>query len=168
MHKMQKLQSAFEYITTYSWAILILAIVLGLLYVLNLFTPQPYSQTQCVLGQDLACQNTYINTTGALYLQVLSSGNDPINITAIGCTQNSTTTHMKKFTTASQIYLPIGSSYTFGIQCYASTGGKISLNTGDVFSGGVIINYTDEVTGFNQTVVGKIVTRAQPVIVALT
>ena len=161
MHKPLRLQSALEYLTTYAWALLVIAIVLGVIFSLNLFNSNNYVSTQCTLGQALACENAYLNENGILTLKVLQYGSDPINITAYGCTQNSTLTRMK--TLANPIAIPIGSSETLAIQCYDDAGNPVSASIGTVFTGGIIINYTDEVTGTPSTVTGKIVTKAQPV-----
>ena len=161
MRKPLRLQSALEYLTTYSWALLVIAIVLGVIFSLNLFNSNNYVSTQCTLGQALACENAYLNENGILTLKVLQSGSDPINITAYGCTQNSTLTRMQML--ANPISIPIGSSETLAIQCYNNAGNPVSASIGTVFTGGIIINYTDEVTGTPSTVTGKIVTKAQPV-----
>ncbi len=154
-----RMQSAFEYLASYGWAFLIIAIALAALYALNVFNTGNYVKTQCVIGQGLACENAILASNGVLSIEVLQSTSDPINITALGCNQNTTVMDMAAPLNppSNQIYMAIGSSYTFNVTCYTGTGTVISSRTGSDFDGGIIINYTNDVTGLPGTVTGKIV-----------
>ncbi len=63
MHMASKLQSAMEYLMTYGWAILIIAIVLGVLYYLGVFSPQVING--CVAQPDYLCQQLVFNANVA-------------------------------------------------------------------------------------------------------
>ena len=152
-----RVQSAFEFLTTYGWAILLLAVVLGILYGTGLFNPGTFTNTQCFIGAGITCQSAYVSENGMLSLQLLQGTNGPISITAVGCTQNGSITDMQ---TINQVYLPAGKVYTFEVQCYSSSGNKpVSGAVGTVFSGTIIINYTDEQTGIPKTITGKITSK---------
>jgi hypothetical protein len=65
----KKAQSAMEYLMTYGWAILIIAVVLGALFSLGVFTA-PGVQG-CVAGPGFYCQTpSYSHATGAITLTI--------------------------------------------------------------------------------------------------
>ena len=57
MGKRLKAQSAMEYLMTYGWAILIIAVVLGALFSLGVFSGSSLLGTSCVAGPGFYCQN---------------------------------------------------------------------------------------------------------------
>ncbi len=82
-----RLQSAMEYLMTYSWSILIIAIILGALFALGTFSSNSYQGTSCIAITGYLCQSPVLNTTGNL-LATFSNEGYPIIITATGCTTN--------------------------------------------------------------------------------
>ncbi|MGC9205412.1 MAG: hypothetical protein ACP5FN_04040, partial [Candidatus Micrarchaeia archaeon] len=61
-----KAQSAMEYLMTYGWAILIIAVVLGALFSLGVFNGASLLGTSCVAGSGYLCQNPVLSTSGQL------------------------------------------------------------------------------------------------------
>jgi len=60
-------QSAMEYLMTYGWAILIIAVVLGALFALGVFNGATLSGNACVAISAYYCQNPlYLHTSGAI------------------------------------------------------------------------------------------------------
>jgi len=57
MGKRLKAQSAMEYLMTYGWAILIIAVVLGALFSLGVFSGSSIIGTSCIAGPGFYCQN---------------------------------------------------------------------------------------------------------------
>jgi len=57
MGKKLKAQSAMEYLMTYGWAILIIAVVLGALFSLGVFSGSSIIGTSCIAGPGFYCQN---------------------------------------------------------------------------------------------------------------
>jgi len=57
MGKRLKAQSAMEYLMTYGWAILIIAVVLGALFSLGVFSGTSMLGTSCIAGPGFYCQN---------------------------------------------------------------------------------------------------------------
>jgi hypothetical protein len=155
-----KAQSAMEYLTTYGWAILIIAVVLGMIYELNLFNPGQFATQECILPADFNCLSYFLSTNGTISLNIQQATPYPVNITAIGCSSNATITNMIPFIGSNQVYLPISSNYTFSIPCIGSNGKPISISPGQVFTGTLEINYTDVTTGFPKTEVGKVIVKA--------
>jgi len=66
MGKKFKAQSAMEYLMTYGWAILIIAVVLGALFSLGVFSGSSLLGTSCVASPGYYCQNPVLSTSGAL------------------------------------------------------------------------------------------------------
>jgi hypothetical protein len=61
-----KAQSAMEYLMTYGWAILIIAVVLGALFSLGVFS-NPIGSTVCVAGSGFYCSNlAYSHSSGTV------------------------------------------------------------------------------------------------------
>ena len=57
MGKRLKAQSAMEYLMTYGWAILIIAVVLGALFSLGVFSGSSLLGTSCIASPGYYCQN---------------------------------------------------------------------------------------------------------------
>ena len=56
-------QAATEFLTTYGWAILILIIVIGLIYSLNIFNPK--IENTCIGSDPIDCSDVRIKETSA-------------------------------------------------------------------------------------------------------
>jgi len=151
---MFKLQSAMEYLMTYGWAILLLGIVLASLYALGLFSPSSFVQSQCLLQANFGCMNAYITSSGILTVNIEQNTQSPINITSIGCNSNATYSNMKQI--SPPLDLPIGSNYTFTVQCYQGTS-PYSGPVGSLFKGYLLFNYTNLQTGFQNTQIGTLI-----------
>ena len=61
-----KAQSAMEYLMTYSWTILIIAVVLGALFGLGVFNSGGFVGTSCTAASGYACQSPTLTTGGTL------------------------------------------------------------------------------------------------------
>ncbi|MGC8478984.1 MAG: hypothetical protein ACP5NE_03625 [Candidatus Micrarchaeia archaeon] len=154
IYKEKKAQSAMEYLMTYGWAILIISVVLGALYMMGLFNPSTFISSQCIFPAEFSCLNTYMSSNGQLTINIEQSTSSPINITAIGCNTNATTTDMVVESPA--VYVPIGSNVTFtGIQCWSGSS-PYSGTVGSVFHGYIILNYTNIQTGFPHTTIASL------------
>lgn len=154
MSRAIKLQSAMEYLLTYGWALLVLAAVLAVIGWL-LFSA-PTTPQACILSQGLTCQSATISANGMLQLDLLQSTQDPIRITAIGCTTPSSLAYMQGSNPPSNsVNMAVGSNYTFYVQCYSNSA-PFSGSIGTGYSGTLIINYTDTYSGFPSTVYGTI------------
>ncbi|MFP3289571.1 MAG: DUF2341 domain-containing protein [Candidatus Micrarchaeota archaeon] len=65
-----KAQSAMEYLMTYGWAILIVAVVLGALYSLGVFNGAAFLGTSCVSASGFYCTNPTLSTGGVLTVTI--------------------------------------------------------------------------------------------------
>lgn len=150
-----KAQSSIEYITTYGWVVLILAIILATLYALGLFTPSTFVSSVCILPSGFGCLGAYLTSAGNFIVNLQQSTTSPINVTALGCNSNASATNMKVY--APPIYIPIGSNFTGTVPCYGDNSIVFSGSIGTIYRGYIVMNYTDLQTGFPHTIVGSLV-----------
>ncbi len=152
-----RLQSAMEYITTYGWALVVIAIVGAVLFYLQIFNPAP--STTCVLPAGFSCTNLYMSQNGLLSFTILQTTGSPVNMTAAGCNSNTTISSMimeKPYNPPSnQVTVDIGNNYTMAVQCY-SAGHAFSGKVGSSFLGYLIINYTEQDSNLPHTIYGNI------------
>lgn len=149
-----------EYLITYSWAILVVALVIAALFALKVFNPGGVVGTQCILPAGLECTTAFLSSNGLLSLGLLQVTQTPINITAFGCNLNNTISYPANMMQApvnppsNQIRLQIGANYTFNVQCWAGNS-FYTNNPGTYFQGYIFVNYTESTTGFPHTASGK-------------
>jgi len=159
---MKKLQAAMEYLMTYGWAILIIALALGVLYSLGVLNPSRLKPVMCMLPAPFSCQVGGFTTGGKLNITLMQGSGQQMTITAVACVDNShiqsnglpdngcTSSAPYCWTTISSSNavpsnnLASGSSITLiNIQCYPSgSGGFGTQPIGSVFSGTLVVNYT--------------------------
>lgn len=153
--KMQgtRAQSAMEYLTTYGWAILIIAALMAVLYSLNLFNPSSFAPSVCLFPADFSCISTTLSTSGTLSINIQQATSTSINVTAIGCNAGGTYTNMTALSPAD--FIDIGGNMTFTLSCY-SGGAVVSGRAGTLYEGYVVLNYTNLQTGFQHSEMGKI------------
>ncbi len=84
-----KSQSAMEYLMTYGWAILIVAVVLGALFELGIFSGTTFGGNACIPASGYLCNNPVLSTNGLLSVSFGEVGYQ-ITITGVSCSTNST------------------------------------------------------------------------------
>jgi hypothetical protein len=128
--KLKKAQSAMEYLMTYGWAILIIAVVLGALFSLGVFSGTGILGTACIASSGYLCQNPIYLHTGGNVLVTLgqstgtnwasanfmfvpqgqaSSSGLPVTLTSAGFTALGNTLYLTGFTSgqSASITLPV-------------------------------------------------------------
>ncbi len=146
-------QAATEYLTTYGWALLIITIVAAVLIAYRVLSPSTYVSNTCALPGGFGCAGSVLAVNGAFQFNMTQNTGDPVNITAVACDTNQSLVHAMSFVTP--IYVPSGGNYTFAVQCY-SNGAAFNGVIGSLYSGYILINYTDLVTNVQSTTVGTI------------
>lgn len=58
----QKAQAAMEFLTTYSWAFLIILVMIGTLAYFGVFNPQTATGDRCISPPGFVCENYQLNT----------------------------------------------------------------------------------------------------------
>lgn len=148
-------QSAMEYLLTYGWAFLIIAVVLGAMFALGIFNPSQFVGQECFLPAGFSCLSFVLSTNGQLVVNLEQATQSPLNITGYNCTQNSTI-KLIPIIPANQLYLPIGSNQTITMNCYTTGNALAALQPGQLYTGNLGFNYTETTTGFPHVAVGKI------------
>jgi hypothetical protein len=159
-------QSAMEYLMTYGWAILIIAVVLAALFSLNVFNAGSSLGTSCIGQPGFACTTPIISSAGVLSFTLgqgvgytaynviatcissastLTTGTTPFNVigtagAAYGAAVTSPTV------SSSSNSISSGSTVTFsGVQCYSGTTGSTAATPtpiGTAFTGTIWLGYT--------------------------
>ncbi|MGC8568161.1 MAG: hypothetical protein ACP5LP_02880, partial [Candidatus Micrarchaeia archaeon] len=68
--KPKRAQSAMEYLMTYGWAILVIAVVLGALFYTGIFNSSSMMGTVCVAYSGFYCSNPILSTSGILNVTI--------------------------------------------------------------------------------------------------
>ncbi len=153
----KRLQSAMEYLTTYGWAILVIAIVAAVLFSIGVFNPTPPSS--CDLPAGFTCSSVAMSNNGVLTVTLFQTTSTPVNVTAIGCNTNTTVSNtimtIPHNPPSNQVTVQIGSDYTMSLQCYK---GGVAYNglVGSAYSGYLILNYTQQYSGLPHTLYGEL------------
>ncbi len=168
-NKTFKAQSAMEYLMTYGWAILIIAVVLGALFSLGVFSGGNLLGTSCVASPGFLCSNpslsqvsggtlsfTFGQNLGTTIYNIMmacaatsSSGglpNNPAAWNTINTAGSAVSNSQPNINSA--LSLVSGQTQTItGLPCWGTTGTLIGTGAapaaiGTSFSGYVWINYT--------------------------
>ena len=129
-----KSQSAMEYLMTYGWAILIIAVVLGALYSLGIFNGANFLGGTCVASPGYLCSNPLLATDGTLSL---TYGYQGPNVTVVGFACTNTTTAPSSFAPPGSSNLEPGQEESVSVSCPLSS----SATTGTPYSGYLWVEY---------------------------
>ncbi|MCL6089059.1 MAG: hypothetical protein M1530_02745 [Candidatus Marsarchaeota archaeon] len=152
-------QAAMEYLMTYGWALLVIVVVIAILLVINPLQPPQ----GCRFDQiGFTCSDPLVNSTGILFLKVTNGNSNNIILHAVNCTTDKSPTPPAYDKTKFDLNQPMQRQETWelnstkllgvqtsGIQCYDSTGGKLSPAAGSDFSGRLWVFYNNEEDGAN-------------------
>ena len=159
MGKKFKAQSAMEYLMTYGWAILIIAVVLGALFSLGVFSGSSLLGTSCIASPGYLCQNPVLSTSGTLTVLVgQSTGATDYNAIFYVSPQTSSV-GTTGFPTTVYSCAPAGSTVSSGqtVTLSCSTGLPNPSAIGTAFSGYIWLNYSST-SGGPATISQKVAT----------
>jgi hypothetical protein len=127
-------QSAMEYLMTYGWAILIIAVVLGALYSLGIFNGTNFLGNTCIAGTGYLCSNPSLATNGILSFTFGYYGPN-ITVSGFACSSNSISPN--SFSQSGISDLVPGQQEAISVSC------PVSANTiGTSFSGYLWMEYS--------------------------
>ena len=136
-----RLQSAVEYLTTYGWAIILVAVILAALYQLGFFSGTNFITTSCIAESGFNCQQPVMNITGYVEFNLGQISNGTITVTGVACTNttaNPTFTGVFANGSSTGLLQPEQTS-SMVVQCPGiGSSGKI----GSSFRGYIWIQYT--------------------------
>ena len=130
-------QSAMEYLMTYGWSILIIAIALVVLFELGVFNTSLLSGSNtCIAQSGYLCSQTSLATNGILSAQVGNSYGT-ITITGVTCTTSTQVPTSSSFNSISPVKINDGETTSLDFYC------PLSSNTiGTPFNGKLWIIFT--------------------------
>lgn len=74
----KKAQSAVEFLTTYSWAIMIILLTIGALSYFNVFNTSRFVAEKCETGAQISCREAALTQNGMFYIHL--TNNYPVDI----------------------------------------------------------------------------------------
>ena len=185
-----RLQSAMEYLMTYGWSILIIAVVLGALYALGVFGGAASLGTACIPVAPFLCSNPSLTTAGLLSFTLGQNSQSTQYNIALACAATSNSLGLPNTGSADPWYyvntngvasestggsnspantlslVPGQQLAVSGIQCYQSSGATFDPGSvGSAFTGTIWINYT---TSSSNVVDGNWLTAKMATITAKT
>ena len=153
-----KLQSAMEYLMTYGWAILIIAVVLGALFSLGVFGN--LLGNHCVTTPGWSCISaTLSSSTGVLTMSIGQATGSTIYIQGAACATTASSSGFPAFgavgvgtygaptvggaaiSASAPATVTNGQTFTLAVPCYTSSSAP-SYTLGQAFTGFVWLNYT--------------------------
>jgi YVTN family beta-propeller protein len=123
-----------EYLMTYGWAILIIAVVLGALYSLGIFNGSNFLGGSCIAAPGYLCTNPLLSTDGKLSF---TYGYQGPNVTVVGFACTNTTTAPSSFASSGSSSLEPGQEESVSTSCTLSS----SATVGTSFSGYLWVEY---------------------------
>ena len=158
--KLLKAQSAMEYLMTYGWAILIIAVVLGALFQLGVFSGASLVGTSCIGSPGYLCKSPTLTASGYLTFTLGQNTGATLYNVELACASSPDSTGQPYPNSAynsissSGLSLPAsttGNSLVNGqtltisqLPCYSPSGTLSSGNIGASFSGYIWVQYTTQ------------------------
>jgi len=82
---MKKAQAALEFLTTYSWALLIIAVMIGSIVYFGVVNPTSFIKERCFVSLDLYCVDSIVYTDGVVKFRLQNQLQDPISELNVTC-----------------------------------------------------------------------------------
>ncbi len=134
LRRCTRLQSAMEYLMTYGWAILLVAIALGALWELGFFGNSA-SPVYCDGASGFGCSNVQLYSNGTMTLSIIYFGSGILNVTGFSCTESPVKPYPVVDT---NLELVDGKYYNEAFACPISNG-----YVGEPFSGYLWVTYSE-------------------------
>lgn len=150
-------QSAVEYLSSYGWAVVVIAVVLAALFAYGILNPNIFFTQSCTFPSDFKCVAPLLVSNGLLYVNLTQETASPINITGVACDTAQSIRHVTKISPA--VFLGLNENYSTSTQCWSNSS-VFSGSVGSIYHGYLIVNYTDVSTSFKYTAIGTVVAKA--------
>ncbi len=149
-----KAQSAVEYLMTYGWSILIVAVVIASLILLGVFNSGNTGTSSCLATPGYSCTKPTLYASGSLITKIGQVSTQAITITGTSCTKNNTVTSITPL--SKNATLQSEGSQQIVFFCPISSGA-----TGTQFTGHLWIEYS---TPSQQNIIQEVGAVATPVV----
>ncbi len=153
--KKERSQSAVEYLSTYGWSVIVIAVIIIALFELNVFQIGGTAPTGCTVMDGFSCTNSVLTTSG-VYSATMGDTTAPITVTGTACSNSSIAPGTSSFSSTD-------TSFTVGQEQEITFDCKVTSNkVGATFQGTLWIEYTER--GVNNLVseIGTISATEQP------
>lgn len=138
-------QAALEFIMTYGWAILVVLVAIGALAYFGVLDPGKFLPSRCTLPVGIGCVDHYADSSvseiGVTLKNSLGYDATTVSVIASGCTTSSTLASFKN-----------GQQYTFQPQ-------GCSITSGQKYSGGINVTFTNLDTQVTHKLQGTLITK---------
>ena len=151
---------------TYGWTILLIAIAMSILFTLGVFNGSSYAPTICSLPGQFSC-SAVLAYNGNLLITLRQSAQPLVSITAIGCNTNSILSNNIMQHVLPPVNIILGGNSTIITQCFDNAT-VANRKIGNVYSGYIILNYTNPATSFTHTLVGTLIVKSTTQAVSTT
>ena len=132
-----RVQSAMEYLMTYGWSILIIAIVLGAMFQMGLFGKTSLIPSGCISSAPYFCSKPVLSSNGMLTIQVSQIGTYSMTITGTNCSNSGSAPTVFNTNLNPTTQLRSGASSMLTFRCPVT-----SNSIGTPFQGRLWISYT--------------------------
>ena len=142
-------QSAMEYLMTYGWAILIIAVALGLLYVLGVFSPSSAVTNSCTSQSGYICTALTLSPRGPVTFEFGQDTGSTLYNVELTCTALESSAGLpdpsNTFVVSPARTVINSQKFFVNVPCYTDTGAEFSSTTlGTTYTGFLWVNYTED------------------------
>ena len=81
--KTKKAQAAIEFLTTYSWAIMIIFLTIGALTYFDIFNTNRFLSERCDTGAQISCMEATVSEAGDFQIRLVNNYQVPIEIKSV-------------------------------------------------------------------------------------
>ena len=146
----RKAQAAFEFLTTYGWAFLVILIMVGTLAYFGILTPSNVLPSRCTMGSEFQCLDHQVSATANSFRLRLKNGvGESVTVSSITLSSESTTPYSCTLTTPAALPFTWQAGaiqeYIWGT-CNSGAAGIVTGSKGKVL---VTIRYYTTASGAN-------------------
>ncbi len=147
-----RMQAAMEYLSSYTWMLIVVSVVVVVAALIGVFYPDYFIGSTCAFPSGFSCKSTVLTNNGILYVNIQQTTGAPISITYISCNSNQTTLYSASYSTQVSPALQVdnGANSSFMLQCYQAAT-PFHATIGTVYNGYLLVTYTNLASGLPHT-----------------
>ncbi len=134
--KSQKGQAAIEFLATYGWAILVVAVIMAILYS-SIFKPEFYVAERCDIAPGITCSKFYLTKTNQglnLTVHMYNSFGFNANITQVNFTLKDRINNKEYMKSASGFPIIVNNGESFNASVLFNVGDTSEIPSGTLYS----------------------------------
>jgi len=146
----RKGQAALDFLMTYGWAIALVVIIAAVLFALGIFNVSNFTGNKAAGFSGVSVQGWELSTAGTMTMKVSNQVGSQISLTGIAVTIGQNTSTVSGL----PVNLNVGQSTATLTTAADAFGANQVPGTG--YTASVVINYTDQTSGFPYTTSGTL------------